>query len=253
MINLFSHLINSPSQRSSDRPILPNLDSSLYPLYWQVRGDNGIDDDHLVQSLGDSQMVDSANALLMALVTGEIVMDAQEFWQIIQANDIYQDWVNFTVFGRYVQRSFAAFYRQSEDNFNSGMPELLRYELLRHAQYLPQKQALFFAGKLPAQVRQEKLATLTLNPCTMLKDAIEARQVTGANAVIVNQVLTTSDKVTAFAVRHNKRTSERLRCEVMVLDFQELRLVKEQEIDDVSLYHGHPDNCPVVLRHYQLR
>lgn len=232
---------------------MPSLDSSLYPLAWQPNHANEQSSLSSAQYNQRPLVFEDAHALLMALLNEQIAPEPQRYWQLLHDNEVYQEWINFIVFGRYVQRSFTAFYRQSADHFNSGMPELLRHELLRYAQYLPRQQTLFFAGSLPTQVRQEKLLTLTLNPCTAVKDAREIQQHSRSPAIVINQVITTGEKVTAFAIRPNKRTSERLRCEVMVLDFQELRLVKEQEIDDLSLYHDHPDNCPVVLRHYQLR
>lgn len=52
--------------------------------------------------------------------------------------------------------------------------------------------------------------------------------------LIINQITITGKQVLGFAIRHNKRTSERLRNEVLILDFQDLRLVNEQAIEDVK-------------------
>lgn len=260
MIKLFKRLskpantTSSPKPRPPDRPSLPSLDSQLYPITWPA-----------IILTQQPLVFASGHALLLAMIQGEAVIDPQGFWRLLQDNEVYQEWINFIVFGRYVQRSFAAFYRQSEDHFNTGMPELLRHELLRYAQYLPREQTLFFAGKLPPQVRQDKLLTLTLNPCTLLTDAIAANKAAKSKTLTINQVRITSDKVTAFAVRHNKRTSERLRCEVMVLDFTDLRLVNEQEIvantypsDNKTMLNNKTTlddllRQSIILRYYELR
>lgn len=73
------------------KPTLPELDSSLYPQVWE------------------QQVVNDPQALLIAMLKGRITPDPQAFTKQILANDVYQDWINFTVFGRYIQRSFAAF------------------------------------------------------------------------------------------------------------------------------------------------
>lgn len=249
MIGLFNSSSNS---KASTRPILPSIDESLYPLRWSAE-----------DKAEAGAVFESPQALLTALLADDQLLDQQDFWQILHANKVYQEWVNFTVFGRYVQRSFAAFYRQSEDNFNSGMPELLRHELMRHAQYLPESQTLFFGGKLPLQARQDKLFNTTLNPCTAIAHATKPNHSPTnnqaiinqvfVNQVFVNQVIVKSPRVTAFAVRHNKRTSERLRSEVMVLDFADLRLVNEQQIAAPNLALSQNKDQAVVLRNYELR
>lgn len=106
-------------------PTLPLLDSSLYPLKWA--------ESHF----------QTPEQLLSAVVQNEAHPDKEAFWQLLYADKVYQQWINFTVFGRYIQRSFAAFAAQSEDNFNVDMPELLKRELVRHAQLLPLGQVLF--------------------------------------------------------------------------------------------------------------
>ena len=254
MIGLFN---SSSKSKASTRPILPSIDESLYPLRWpsEDRSETGV-------------VFESPQVLLAAILAGEQLLDQQDFWQIRYANNVYPEWVNFTVFGRYVQRSFAAFYRQSEDDFNSGMPALLRYELMRHAQYLPESQTLFFGGKLPLQARQDKLFNTTLNPCTAIANATKSNHSSTknqavfnhatvnqviVNQVFVNQVIIKSPRVTAFAVRHNKRTSERLRSDVMVLDFADLRLVNEQKIAASYSALSQNKDQSIVLRHYELR
>jgi len=140
------------------KPTLPELDSSLYPQVWE------------------QQVVNDPQALLIAMLKGRITPDPQAFTKQILANDVYQDWINFTVFGRYIQRSFAAFYQQSEDSFNMDIPALFRHELMRHAQYLPLDQILFVAGNISKNARREKLLTTTLNPATAVMSARTSNQ-----------------------------------------------------------------------------
>ena len=217
-------------------PVLPLLDSSLYPFVWQ------------------EGRVDNPQQMLQIITMGKHP-SAQAYHQHLYANDIYQQWINFTVFGRYVQRSFAAFYRQSEDSFNSDMPELLRHELMRHAQYLPMTQTLFFGGELPRTVRQEKLFSTTLNPFTAWQQAqanpalLPSRE----RCVFINLLQVMGSQVLGFAVRHNKRTSERLQSEVMVLNFRELRLISEEPMDLDSGVKPTLHALPVYLRHYQIK
>ena len=314
MINLFKRLSkpantpnspkpSPPKPSPPDRPTLPSLDDSLYPLHWpsvdsQTLIDSTsldrlshLDSPHHFNSTShlnkphSTLIFTTPSELITAIIKGQVALDLTSFWQVLINNDIYQEWVNFTVFGRYIQRSFAAFYQQSEDNFNSGMPELLKHELKRYAQYLPLEQTLFVGGKLPNQARQDKLLVTTLNPfkawadTTVLsnnsspKSSVSNKSTSNssypnrtspnssspnANNAIINQITVKSSKVVGFAVRHNKRTSERWRSEVMVLDFNDLRLVKEQEIAvnthllDNKTTLDDPAQS-VILRHYELR
>lgn len=193
---------------------LPLLDSSLYPQIWQ------------------QQTLLNPQALLMAMLTADITPDANTFTRQLLANDTYQDWINSSVFGRYLQRNFTAFSQQTEDSFNIDMPSLFRQELMRHAQYLPLEQVLFFAGNLPKIVRQTKVLSTTVNPATAVINAQKlSRKVMMNNpTMIINQVVIRDKQVLGFPIRHNKRTSERLRNEVLILDFQDLRLVNEMNI-----------------------
>ena len=220
---------------------LSALDSSIYPIVWE------------------QQTFSDAHSLLMALITGGITLEAKDFAHWLLSNDIYQQWINFTVFGRYVQRSFAAFYRQSEDSFNTDMPDLLRHELMRHAQYLPMTQTLFFAGELPRTARQEKLFSTTLNPLTAWQQA-QASPVLLASrqtCLIINLLQIASHQVLGFAVRHNKRTSERLQSEVMILDFRDLRLISEKCLSNTNVERTDSVNAspsvPIYLRHYEIK
>lgn len=131
------------------------------------------------------------------------------------------------------------------------IPVLFRRELMRHGQYLPLEQILFVAGNMPKKARQEKLFTTTLNPATVL---VGAQKLPSAQTV-VNQIRVTSKQVLGFPIRHNKRTSERTRNEVLLLGFDDLRLVDEQSIDkcfEKSSESSSTDR-PILLRSYELR
>ncbi len=220
------------------RSTLPLLDSSLYPQVWQ------------------QQTFTSPQALLLSMLSAtlsrNITIDASAFTKQLLADDVYQEWINTTVFGRYLHRNFTAFYQQTEDSFNTDMPALFRQELVRHAQYLPLNQVLFFAGDMPKSVRQTKTLTTTVNPATAIINAQNLTQKLTVNnsRLIINQITITGKQVLGFAIRHNKRTSERLRNEVLILDFQDLRLVNEQAIEDIK--KSNIDDS-ILLRSYEIR
>ncbi|OLF36658.1 hypothetical protein [Psychrobacter sp. Cmf 22.2] len=224
------------------RATLSSLDSSLYPQVW-----------------GQLTFADS-HGLLMALLMGDLALEPNDFTKRLLANDTYQDWINATVFGRYIQRSFEAFYRQTEDSFNMDMPALFRAELLRHAQYLPLEQVLFIAGTMPKSARLDKLFTTTVNPATAVLNAQKVRQEAlrlgreNSQTLIVNQIKVVGKQAVGFPIRHNKRTSERTRNEVLILDFDDLRLVNEQILNSETLTNtAVPNDTAVVLRYYELR
>ena len=181
--------------------ILPLLDSSLYPQIWQ------------------QQTFTNPQALLLAMLTADTTADADAFTKQLIANDIYQDWINSSVFGRYLQRNFTAFSQQTEDSFNSDMPALFRQELMRHAQYLPPEQILFFAGDMLKSVRQIKVLSTTVNPATTIINAqkLNAKSTINTPTMIINQIVIRGKQVLGFPIRHNKRTSERTRNEVLIL------------------------------------
>ena len=212
---------------------LPELDCSLYSQVWQ------------------QQTFESPQALLLALLTQRITIEPIDFTKQLQHNEAYQEWINTSVFGRYIQHSFAAIYHQSEDSFNMDIPVLFRRELMRHAQYLPLEQVLFVAGDMPKKARQEKLFTTTLNPVTVI---VGAQKLTTPQTII-NQIRVTSKQVLGFPIRHNKRTSERIRNEVLILGFDDLRLVGEQSMNkdaDNDMNSSSTDR-PILLRSYELR
>lgn len=221
---------------------LPLLDSSLYPQVWQ------------------QQTFTSPQALLLSMLSAtlsrDVTIDASAFTKQLLADDVYQEWINTTVFGRYLHRNYTAFYQQIEDSFNTDMPALFRQELARHAQYLPLNQVLFFAGDMPKSVRQIKTLTTTVNPATAIINAQTMSQnmvqklTVNHSKLIINQITITGKQVLGFAIRHNKRTSERLRNEVLILDFQDLCLVNEQTIEDIK--KSNIENS-ILLRSYELR
>lgn len=212
---------------------LPLLDSSLYPQSWQ------------------RQTFTNPQALLLAMLTADTTADADAFTKQLLANDIYQEWINASVFGRYLQRNFTAFSQQTEDSFNSDMPALFRQELMRHAQYLPPEQILFFAGNLAKIVRQTKVLSTTVNPATTIIDAQKLSTKTTMNnpTMIINQIVIRGKQVLGFPIRHNKRTSERLRNEVLILDFQDLRLVNEMNV--IAKNRSNIEEF-ILLRFYEL-
>ena len=186
------------------------------------------------------------------LPLADITADADAFTKQLLKNDTYQDWINSSVFGRYLQRNFTAFSQQTEDSFNVDMPLLFRQELMRHAQYLPLEQVLFFAGDMPKSVRQIKVLSTTVNPATAIINAQKLSTKSSINntTTIINQIVIRGKQVLGFPIRHNKRTSERLRNEVLILDFQELRLVNE--IDIKGKKRSNIDET-ILLRSYELR
>ncbi|MGP4714049.1 MULTISPECIES: hypothetical protein [unclassified Psychrobacter] len=222
------------------RSTLSALDTSLYPQVWRQQ-----------------TVIDPQN-LLMALLTGDIEIDPKEFTKLLLKDTVYQEWINATVFGRYIQRSFTAFYRQTEDSFNMDMPALFRRELMRHAQFLPINQILFVAGDIPKSARLDKLFTTTVNPATALDDAQKISQ----NAVksgrllsqeiIINKIKVAGKQVVGFPIRHNKRTSERTRNEVLILDFNDLRLVSEEVVEASAIKKSNTAET-ILLRYYELR
>ena len=212
---------------------LPLLDSSLYPQSWQ------------------RQTFTNPQALLLAMLTADITVDADAFTKQLLKNDTYQEWINSSVFGRYLQRNFTAFSQQTEDSFNADMPLLFRQELMRHAQYLPLEQVLFFAGDMPKSVRQTKVLITTLNPATVIINAqqLSAKSTINNSTMIINQIVIKGKQVLVFPIRHNKRTSERLRNEVLILDFQNLRLVNEMNV--IAKKRSNIEES-ILLRFYEL-
>ena len=210
------------------------LDSSLYPQSWQ------------------QQLFTNPRALLLAMLMTEKMPDAEAFTKQLLANGVYQDWINSSVFGRYLHRNFTAFYRQTEDSFNTDMPALFRRELMRPAQYLPIEQVFFFAGDLAKSVRQTRVLITTLNPATAIIDAqkVSAKSTMNNPTMIINQIVIKGKQVLGFPIRHNKCTSERTRNEVLILGFQELRLINEENV--IAKKRSNIE-ATILLRSYELR
>lgn len=237
------------------RATLTPLDTSLYPQVCK------------------QQAFDNASDLLLALLNSSLTLDPNDFTKQLMANNVYQEWINATVFGRYIQRSFTAFYRQTEDSFNMDMPALFRHELLRHAQFLPLEQILFVAGEMPKSARQEKLFTTTINPATAVMTAQKLNQKAvksgraSTQQLIINQIKIAGKQVIGFPIRHNKRTSERTRNEVLIMDFKDLRLVNEEIVEKSSIIKSGMESISMdksnserskvaqttLLRYYELR
>ena len=253
---MFSFFIKKPlAQRS---PALPSLDDTFYPLIWQQQSFNSAQHflldilEHL--TLNQTPETHDSNTYYIG---ANLRPYQKQFSQLLSQNQTYQGWINYTVFGRYVQRSFSAFYQQSEDVFNTDMPEILKHELMRHTQILPKGQMLLRGGKLPAATRRDKFLLATLNPFQAVDQAISQNCSASPKTktilaethtpFILNVIEVGSETVKAFAVKHNKRTSEGLRNEVLVLDFK--RLCLDQE-------HPHNNNAQpelsYLIRHYTL-
>ena len=216
-----------------NKSMLALLDSSLYPQIWQ------------------QQTFNNPQALLLAMLTVDITVDGDAFTKQLLKNDAYQEWINSSVFGRYLQRNFTAFSQQTEDSFNADMPLLFSQELMRHAQYLPPEQVLFFAGDLPKSLRQIKVLSTTVNPATTIIDAQKLSTKTTMNnpTLIINQIVIRGKQVLGFPIRHNKRTSERVRNEILILDFQNLRLVNEMNV--IAKKRSNIEES-ILLRFYEL-
>ena len=105
---------------------------------------------------------------------------------------------------------------------------------------------------MPKSVRQTKLLTTTVNPATAIVNAQKSSKtsVTNTPRAVINQITITGKQVLGFAIRHNKRTSERLRNEVLIMDFQDLRLVNEVTIEDIKKSNIEGS---ILLRSYELR
>lgn len=202
-----------------------HLDNELYPL-----------------TLSSGQNFVNAESVLMALLHGYLSISASEFAQQLTNQSAYQNWINFTVYGRYIEHSFQAFYQQDIDDFNSDMASLLLQELKRHGRQLPKGQVLFGSGfsqgQLSNAVRHDKLLNVTVNPAFVF----EQLQVSAHLPKIINIFHIHGHDVLAFAIKPKR--FQKYRNELLILDFQRLWLYKEQRITHQA------DN--VLLRYYQL-
>ena len=111
---------------------------------------------------------------------------------------------------------------------------------------------------MPKNVRQERLFTTTVNPATALAAAEKLNQHSLQSgrashpSLIINQLTIAGKQVTGFPIRHIKRTSERTRNEVLILDFRDLRLVNEEVIETSEIKKSNIAET-ILLRYYELR
>lgn len=235
-------------------PALSNLDTAVYPLKWQQKSFDSAQQilTYFIDNFAATEMVRDSQPQMAT----DLVSHQKQFSQLLLQQPIYQDWINFTVFGRYIQRSFSAFYHQSEDVFNADMPEILKHELMRHTQRLPKGQVLLTGGELPRSTRSEKLLVTTLNPFKAIEQALKhnnllqarsGKKSIEASPLLLNLITVGSDSVKAFAVKHNKHTSDAVSNEVMILDFSQLILVKE----DTHNNNAQPQ-LSALIRHYTI-
>jgi hypothetical protein len=105
---------------------------------------------------------------------------------------------------------------------------------------------------MPKSVRQIKVLSTTVNPATAIINAQKLSTKSSINntTTIINQIVIRGKQVLGFPIRHNKRTSERLRNEVLILDFQDLRLVNEESISTKKRSNIEES---ILLRSYELR
>lgn len=253
-------------QSNQSHSNFPHLDDSVYPLHWQ---NSVFDDAHAFicwllchwlsadgvpfQKVNDKKINNKkVNDKNMAAN-----IEQQQFSKLLLNDDVYQAWIHYSFFGRYIQRSFKAFYDtqhgfegDKNNQFTAEMPVILHQELLRHARCLPIGQTLFVANPLPKHTRNDKVLLTTVNPVTAVLQALTASAFTSTNQPysnqasetsqhqhqrfrVINHIKITSSKVLAFAVKHNKRTRERYLNQVMVVDFTKLTLVKETDVNQL--------------------
>ena len=89
-------------------------------------------------------------------------------------------------------------------------------------------------------------ATVVLGAQKLKQDAYKSVLI-NTQGLIVNQIQVKAKQVLGFPIRHNKRTSDRIRNEVLVLNFNDLRLVDEKSVEQSNIGE------PTLLRYYELR
>ena len=204
------------------------LDEQLYPI--ELSG----------------QCFANAKTLLLAILS----ISANEFAKHLAKQSVYQSWINFTVYGRYVERSFQAFYQQEKDDFNMEMSGLLLQELKRHTRCLPKNQVLFASGFSQKQLSQKKLDRLagehrllnvTVNPAFAVA---QADGDTSTTVKVINMFCVASTGVLAVAIKPRQLTNQRHRNELLIVDFKQLRLQQEQRLTTT--------NGEYVVKFYQI-
>ena len=202
------------------------LDEQLYPI--ELSG----------------QCFANAKTLLLAILQNDLSISANEFAKHLAKQSVYQSWINFTVYGRYVERSFQAFYQQDKDDFNMEMSGLLLHELKHHARYLPKGQVLFASGfsqkQLDRLAGEHRLLNVTVNP------AFAVAQADGDTSTVkvINMFCVASTGVLAVAIKLRQLTNQRHRNELLIVDFKQLRLQQEQRLTTT--------NGEYVVKFYQI-
>lgn len=213
------------------------LDEQLYPI--ELSG----------------QCFANAKTLLLAILQNDLSISANEFAKHLAKQSVYQSWINFTVYGRYVERSFQAFYQQEKDDFNMEMSGLLLQELKRHTRCLPKNQVLFASGFSQKQLSQKQLGqkqldrlagehrllNVTVNPAFAVA---QADGDTSTTVKVINMFCVASTGVLAVAIKPRQLTNQRHRNELLIVDFKQLRLQQEQRLTTT--------NGEYVVKFYQI-
>lgn len=213
------------------------LDEQLYPI--ELSG----------------QCFANAKTLLLAILQNDLSISANEFAKHLAKQSVYQSWINFTVYGRYVERSFQAFYQQDKDDFNMEMSGLLLQELKRHTRCLPKNQVLFASGFSQKQLSQRQLGqkqldrlagehrllNVTVNPAFAVA---QADGDTSTTVKVINMFCVASTGVLAVAIKPRQLTNQRHRNELLIVDFKQLRLQQEQRLTTT--------NGEYVVKFYQI-
>lgn len=213
------------------------LDEQLYPI--ELSG----------------QCFANAKTLLLAILQNDLSISANEFAKHLAKQSVYQSWINFTVYGRYVERSFQAFYQQEKDDFNMEMSGLLLQELKRHTRCLPKNQVLFASGFSQKQLSQRQLGqkqldrlagehrllNVTVNPAFAVA---QADGDTSTTVKVINMFCVASTGVLAVAIKPRQLTNQRHRNELLIVDFKQLRLQQEQRLTTT--------NGEYVVKFYQI-
>lgn len=203
------------------------LDEQLYPI--ELSG----------------QCFANAKTLLLAILKNDLSISANEFAKHLAKQSVYQSWINFTVYGRYVERSFQAFYQQEKDDFNMEMSGLLLQELKHHTRCLPKNQVLFASGfsqkQLDRLAGEHRLLNVTVNPAFAVA---QADGDTSTTVKVINMFCVASTGVLAVAIKPRQLTNQRHRNELLIVDFKQLRLQQEQRLTTT--------NGEYVVKFYQI-
>lgn len=213
------------------------LDEQLYPI--ELSG----------------QCFANAKTLLLAILKNDLSISANEFAKHLAKQSVYQSWINFTVYGCYVERSFQAFYQQEKDDFNMEMSGLLLQELKRHTRCLPKNQVLFASGFSQKQLSQKQLSqrqldrlagehrllNVTVNPAFAVA---QADGDTSTTVKVINMFCVASTGVLAVAIKPRQLTNQRHRNELLIVGFKQLRLQQEQRLTTT--------NGEYVVKFYQI-